>query len=281
MADPARAFEAARRAELANYNELTADALLAIIAALEEARIAILKQLAGAPTLWQQSYYKRLLPQINASMARFKARGTGVWADGLTAVWQAGADLVEKPLIAAGQLVTGQLQRVNDRVLLQQRVFLIDKIKDITTEARNKIEAQLQLSLTGVQSNAQTIAAINGILGGATRQRAITITRTELGRAHAAATQLQMEQAAKKVPGLQKQWRRSRKLYSRVAHDAADGQVRDVEDTFLIGGVAMLYPRDPNAPASQTVNCGCVALPYKKDWKSMANPDKFPKPKAE
>lgn len=275
MSTPQQTFTAARRKQLDRYTELHANTRREIIAALEAAGAEIVRLLANAPTQWQQDYLARLAPQVSAAMERFRTRGTGAWVDGVQAAWQAGAALVEQPLVAAGALNPGQLQRIDDRALLSMQTFLTRKMRDVTQQARGRIDAQLALALTGVQSNSQTIAGINAVLGGASRRRAITITRTELGRAHAAATFLQLRQAAAVVPGLQKQWRRSGKLRSRLEHDAADGQVRDVEEPFVVGGVRLMYPRDPTAPAEHTINCGCTLLPAKTDW-TVANAGKRP-----
>ena len=110
----------------------------------------------------------------------------------------------------------------------------------------------------------QRIFQSGGIEGG--RGRAMTIVRTELGRAYSTATQQRFEQATSVLPGLKKQWRRSGKVHSRIAHDLADGQIRDVTEPFDVGGVQLRYPRDPKAPPSATVNCGCSSLPYMESW---------------
>jgi hypothetical protein len=73
------------------------------------------------------------------------------------------------------------------------------------------------------------------------------------------------------VPGLQKQWRRSGKLKPRLEHDLIDGQVRDVDKPFTVtpfgqAPVQLMFPRDPKAPAKQTINCGCDSLPYMASW---------------
>ncbi len=36
-----------------------------------------------------------------------------------------------------------------------------------------------------------------------------------------------------------------------------------------------MHPHDPKAPASETINCGCVALPYMDSW-SVATPGRKP-----
>ncbi|MFC7455521.1 hypothetical protein ACFQPI_20940, partial [Insolitispirillum peregrinum] len=91
---------------------------------------------------------------------------------------------------------------------------------------------------------------------------------TELGRAFSAAAQGRMTQATKSLPGLKKKWRRSGKIQSRHTHDLADGQVVDVDKPFVIGGEEMMYPRDPAASASNTVNCGCMVIPHMEHWRT-------------
>lgn len=90
-----------------------------------------------------------------------------------------------------------------------------------------------------------------------------------------------MEQAAAKVPGLGKQWRRSGKIHSRENHDLIDGQVRDVNQPFELHTkkdgtpLLMMHPHDPTAPVGEVINCGCISIPHMKNWK-MLNPGKLP-----
>jgi hypothetical protein len=55
-----------------------------------------------------------------------------------------------------------------------------------------------------------------------------------------------------------------------LSHDAADGQIKDKAEPFVIwsknGPVKLMHPHDPKAPAGETINCGCVALPYMASW---------------
>lgn len=44
-------------------------------------------------------------------------------------------------------------------------------------------------------------------------------------------------------------------------HLAANGQVVGIDETFNVGGVAMRFPGDPNAPIEQTAACRCTTLP--------------------
>jgi len=38
-----------------------------------------------------------------------------------------------------------------------------------------------------------------------------------------------------------------------------------MNEPFLVGGASLMYPGDPNGPASEIINCRCVARPVV-DW---------------
>ncbi|MGA5599630.1 phage minor head protein [Streptomyces griseoincarnatus] len=84
------------------------------------------------------------------------------------------------------------------------------------------------------------------------------IARTEAARAWNAATLAAAEAVTDAGRPLVKQWTTRRDARVRDAHDAADGQIRLLDETFTVGGVPMRYPGDPTAPASLTVNCRCI-----------------------
>ncbi|MDP3610688.1 MAG: hypothetical protein Q8R98_02440, partial [Rubrivivax sp.] len=92
------------------------------------------------------------------------------------------------------------------------------------------------------------------------------------GEAYAVASQQRLVAAAERVPGMQKQWRRSGKIHSRWSHDAMDGKVVDADKPFLVPTkglgvfVKMMHPHDPKAPASEIINCGCIARPWLNRW---------------
>jgi uncharacterized protein with gpF-like domain len=164
-------------------------------------------------------------------------------------------------------------------VLGQLRSFTTSRIKDIGVQSLRQIDQALGLVTIGAQTPFDAMKAVQKVLGDEGTRRAHTIVRTELGRAFALATQQRMEQAAARVPGMQKQWRRSGKIHSRWNHDAIDGQVQDVNKPFVLpthdGPLKMMHPHDPTAPIEEVINCGCIALPYRKSW-AMATPGAKP-----
>lgn len=56
------------------------------------------------------------------------------------------------------------------------------RINDLSTEARIKVETDLGLWMTGVRSKEEVIRRLQTELGGATRQRALTIVNTDVTR---------------------------------------------------------------------------------------------------
>lgn len=55
-------------------------------------------------------------------------------------------------------------------------------------------------------------------------------------------------------------WRTEQDSKVRPEHAAAEGQAVPLSMPFRIGGVPMMYPGDPTAPASLRANCRCVLL---------------------
>jgi uncharacterized protein with gpF-like domain len=52
---------------------------------------------------------------------------------------------------------------------------------------------------------------------------------------------------------------------TRQDHVKADGQVVNLNESFIVGGERLLYPRDNNASISQTARCRCIHLIKKLD----------------
>lgn len=57
---------------------------------------------------------------------------------------------------------------------------------------------------------------------------------------------------------LLKQWMSAEDDRTRPSHSEADGQEVGQDDPFIVGGVSLMYPGDPSAPAREVVNCRCV-----------------------
>jgi hypothetical protein len=57
-----------------------------------------------------------------------------------------------------------------------------------------------------------------------------------------------------------KRWLATDDERTRIEHREADGQVRRIDEPFIVGGFALMMPGDPTAPPHLTVNCRCSII---------------------
>lgn len=231
--------------------------------------------LKHSPSEWQAWYLPQVQQSIKRTMSTFINTGSATINSAATNLWQAGINLIDKPIAAGGVQIAGLLTDIDPKQLVAMRTFMTGRIQDIGETVANRINSNLGLVAMGAQTTGDAIAQIANVFEVGGRSRAQTIVRTELGRAYSTAAQQRMTQAQQHLPGLKKQWRRSGKIHSRLAHDAADGQIQPVDEPFIIGGARLMYPRDPQASVKDTINCGCESLPYMEHWE-MTTPGKKP-----
>ena len=273
---------AARNQVVREMTALQRDFRGEVVNYLKQANARIAESIKAQPSeaqLWNLAALQR---QVAAALADYGHKAVARAALAATQAWLIGGSAIDKPLAASGANVVatvGTLPAIDTQQLGSMRLMLTDKIGGIGTRAIDKINTQIGLTVLGTQTPFEAIKAVDKILGGDADQRATRIVRTELGRVFAAASQARLEQAASMIDGMQKQWRRSGKLHSRKHHDMADGQIVDWDQPFTVsppsGPVKLMYPHDPTAPAAETINCGCVMLPWRKSWgDAMATPGK-------
>ena len=97
------------------------------------------------------------------------------------------------------------------------------------------------------------------------------IVRTEATNAANLAT----ERAALDIYGaksLQKQWITAIDGRERPAHNAANGQIVDFDDYFLVGGEQLKRAGDPRGSAANVVNCRCAIAHIPKDDAQVEQP---------
>ncbi|MGD9638376.1 MAG: hypothetical protein AB7U85_04890 [Alphaproteobacteria bacterium] len=269
-------FEKEAKKELKKKKTIQKDTEQEVFRLLQEANKEITATLAGAPTDYQQWSLSNLQKSIAVVTDELGENLASSATKGASDSWNAGIGLVDNSINAAtGINLAANLQQIDTKQLMSMRTFLTDRMKDVSKQAAQRINSNLGLVMIGAKTPFEAVSNVKTILNDKAGSRARTILNTELGRAYSCACQERMADAAEAIPKLKKQWRRSGRVNSRHDHDLADGQVVDVDKPFIVGGHELMYPRDPKAPASQTVNCGCVALPYMEDWE-MAHPKNKP-----
>ncbi|GBG03907.1 hypothetical protein AZSI13_32340 [Azospira sp. I13] len=276
MTTPEKEFSQAQKAALQERATLIAATQEEIASLLEVAYERIALVLAGAPTDYQQWHLEQLQRQVAQAITELGAAAGTALSEKTTAAWHAGVGLIDKPLAAAG--VSVQLPYMDTRLLVAIRSFGVERIKDMAVQAGQKINQELGLAMIGAQGVHDTIGKVKTALGEAATGRAATIVRDGLSTAYAVASQARSEQANEVVP-MDKIWRRSGKIHSRLNHDLADGQRVPVDKPFIIqtpnGPVKMMHPHDPRAPIAEKIHCGCISVPKVRSWSATVS-DKKP-----
>lgn len=268
------AFEAAVRQNLRDRAALIKTGQAEALQLLRGLAGAIAALLAEQPQDWRQWQLTTIQGQVEALIAGLQGELQAAVDTNLQAVWQVGVASVDAPL-AAAEIHVGMFMPVLDTsVLTALRSFTAGRIKDLASSAAAAVDQAVHLAVLGAQTPGDAIKAVRAALGAPdapTLVRARRIVITSMGQAYASAGQQRLDGAAKVVPDLGKQWRRSGKIHSRWSHDALDGVSVDAGQPFKVpqkggGFIDMKHPHDPSAPPAEVINCGCVARPWLSRW---------------
>ncbi|HEX8626881.1 MAG TPA: phage minor head protein [Catenuloplanes sp.] len=91
--------------------------------------------------------------------------------------------------------------------------------------------------------------------------RAVTIARTEtIGAYNAGTLTAWLTSQAALDEKLDKVWVATHDERTRDDHRDADGQRVPLDSVFMVGGVPLRFPGDPDAAAAQVVNCRCTMI---------------------
>lgn len=251
-------FQKKVNALIKNAGALEDQAVKRVMVLLNNARKEVAATVAS--TEWQ-AYY---LPQMKAATERALETFAGQYGvtlrDAQREFWEAGVELVDLPLRTVG--VAAAIPEIDVTALSIMQGYSSDLVTGLSKSAIAKINQELTLGIMGQKSPYEVMQAVGKNLKDKSifksiAARADTIVRTETGRVLEAAGQARKEAAVKVVPGLQKQWFYGHSpRMPRLSHMAADGQIRDVDEPFDVGGEKLMYPRDPAGSAANTIRCG-------------------------
>lgn len=238
---------------------------------LTEVRRQILEELQAVPGDSYSAYHmKQNLASIERHLQDFNSRAGREMSGLVGAAWEDGEDLVLETGRAGGLFTS--FGHVPTSVLETLQDYTVHKIGGVSTAAFERIRGELTLGILGQKTPHQVMTAIAGGLDSpgvfkTIAERAEVITHVEMGRAYSQASQLAMTTAQVSVPGLKKQWwHAGHPKYPRQSHLALHGQVQPIDKPFLIGSLAIDFPRSPKAPASEVIRCGCDHVPWHAKW---------------
>lgn len=236
---------------------------------LEETRRQVEEEIrAVSDDTYQAHSLRNNLSAIERQIQTFESAAKRKIREGQNQLWADGEQLVEGSL--GGRV--GVIGEISPKMLTSLNTFADHLVGRLASDAVVKVRGELTLGVLGAKSPAQIAAAIAGTLKSkgvfdSIAERAEVITRTELGRAYSVATHETIVKAAPHVPGLMKEWwHAGHPKYPRRSHLALSGQRVDADKPFIYGSVILMHPRDPKAPASEVVRCGCDLLPWKEEW---------------
>jgi len=136
----------------------------------------------------------------------------------------------------------------------------------LMSDVLKRVNSTLNRGVLGTMTTGEVIRQLSGFLGkGDTFSFAAErIARTEILRMFSMASQASMMSAKDSIPDLMKAWIWSR--ISRVDHARAEDEFGEdnpipVDQPFLVAGEELMFPRDPNGSAWNTIHCGCLHVP--------------------
>ena len=93
------------------------------------------------------------------------------------------------------------------------------------------------------------------------RSRSALIARTETHNAASFASNAYFKTVEEDLgTKMLKKWVATNDKRTRSAHALANGQIVDMNEDFMVGGVPMEYAGDPKGGASNVINCRCVII---------------------
>ena len=129
------------------------------------------------------------------------------------------------------------------------------RIVSIAETTRNQIVAAVARGYADGLGVAEIGKGIRERVGDFSTYRAELIARTET---HGAANFGAQEAAKETGLELRREWISADDARTRQDHVDADGQVVGMDEPFIVGGEALMYPGDPAGPPEQTINCRCA-----------------------
>jgi hypothetical protein len=129
------------------------------------------------------------------------------------------------------------------------------RITDVTETTRRQIVGAVDRGYQDGIGVAEVARNIRGLVDELAGFRADAIARTET---HGAANY--GSDSAAKLTGLplKREWLAAKDERTRPSHAEADGQIREPDEPFQVGGVLLMYPGDPSGPGNEVINCRCV-----------------------
>jgi SPP1 gp7 family putative phage head morphogenesis protein len=131
-------------------------------------------------------------------------------------------------------------------------------IKEVNETTRKQVIKSVTEGLQENESPVQISKRINEIYEALRGYRSERIARTSVIQSNNFGTEEGYAQSGI-VEG--KEWLAALDERTRHTHAEADGQIKELGESFLVGGENLEYPGDPSGSAGNIVNCRCTIIP--------------------
>jgi hypothetical protein len=147
--------------------------------------------------------------------------------------------------------------------------FTFSKPEQLIDFIDNATLINISQRILEIESSRRDIVALNArkILLDNSQSRSELIAEQNIGLTESWARQeeaklvndAELITSSQSVIKIQKTWNAILDSKVREAHFEADGQTVGVKDFYIVGGESLMYPRDPNGSAGNTIRCRCVS----------------------
>lgn len=142
------------------------------------------------------------------------------------------------------------------------------KIGKVAETVQRKVSSELAAGLENGEGLGDLTERVRGAMK-TTRARAQSIARTQVSGAVSTGRHAGMKAAGVELKG----WLSSRDDNVRAAHKQAEADYGDgiaLDQPFMVGGDALMYPADPNGSAAMIINCRCLQIAIRARGKNFS-----------
>lgn len=163
------------------------------------------------------------------------------------------SDIAQEIIEEIGASISFDVTNPNVRVALNQ---LANRSALINQTTFRQIKAMIGQAYDEGWSLQQLASEIQSLYSDYTKNRAMRVARTEMISVVNSGTNSAIEQT-----GSKKKWVTAVDGRERPEHRAANGQVVDGSQPFIVGGEPLKYPGDPSGRPGNTIQCRCAVAP--------------------
>lgn len=212
------------------------------------------------------SWLSRVRGSVLAMWNRFRGRPDPTAVYSTTPLWTQVVDGLVPDLLKAARVgwaeTTSRPYTGREQFIFDELAKVRNLLTNIPDETAKLISDEISRAVGMGASPDQIAEGVQRILTETgsnywpARARVIAVTSVhQMANAGSQAAMIMLQARTDKV--LLKEWVARKDDRVRHDHEEADGQQTSITGYFMVGGTPMLFPGDPDAPASQTVHCRC------------------------